>query len=471
MSQFIDIVGGTPPGTQQKLNILARKYRFSNQKPVSTSIKKMFETAENSYQETQFDKYTQNVVKTLFSQEIALGRSLQKGTDSFGRGLDRISNAVAGELYNLNINFDRFLKPVSTALGSTLGTLTGILRDPLGSISLIPSTVLSIIEGISPKFAATLEGHFKSTKLQNLAHIPGQVLGSIRNLVTVADAVITLPIIILSDLYNGLLDIMQEISDFVNEIISMVTKFIMNKIYGLLNAIIPIDAILEFLDAVIELSAEIQGLSAMFLGNNIVTQYSSMVLNYAVTTQRYLLNPIQALYAYLPQSFTQNVNKGLYFLRNPEQFVNSLLPPEITGMLDKVLTPITGFGFNGNMGYGLSSTLNGLRGGVISSILKGYSNQYPMLKPLLGQIGAKPPVSYPPTLTRSVVNPKVPVVQGIPQMQEIPQDVIEQDKASLEQDKAFLQESYQRDVDKAFLQESYQQDAMLADPVGFIRGG
>ena len=56
-------------------------------------------------------------------------------------------------------------------------------------------------------------------------------------------------------------------------------------------------------------------------------------------------------------------------------------------------------------------------------------------------------------------------------MQEIPQDVIEQDKASLEQDKAFLQESYQRDVDKAFLQESYQQDAMLADPVGFIRGG
>ena len=120
-------------------------------------------------------------------------------------------------------------------------------------------------------------------------------------------------------------------------------------------------------------------------------------------------------------------------------------------MLDRVLTPITGFGFNGNMGYGLSSVLNGLRGGVISSILKGFANQYPILKPLLGQIGPRQPTSYPPTLTPSAVNPSIPVVQGVPQMQEIPQEVIEQDKE--------------------FLNQLSERDAMFANPVDYIRGG
>jgi len=420
MAGFVDITGGLPTGTQQKINILGR-----TRGPIASGVNRMF--AQGGPPPNFLDKYTRNLLQTLFSQEIAIGQSIVRSTSTFGQTLDNISGDFNYNILRVSAGFEDALKPVSTALGSTLGTLTGILRDPLGSLTLLPQTLSRMVEKISPKFAATIEGTFKSTKLEGLVHLPGQILGSIRNLLTMADAILTLPIIILSDLYNGLIGIMEEIASFVDEIISSIMDAIFNKIFGLLNRIIPIDAVLEFLDAVIELAAEIQGLSTIFLGPNIVAGYALNIQNLASSITNFIQNPTQLIYSFIPQQFSQNLNQAFYYLRNPEQLINSILPASFTGMIDRVLTPVTGLSFNGNMGYGFGAVLNGLRGGVVSTILRGFANQYPILTPLLGFVQPTSSRVYMPTALRnSLINSNIPVVQGIPQIQAPPGTVLPQ---------------------------------------------
>ena len=67
--------------------------------------------------------------------------------------------------------------------------------------------------------------------------------------------------------------------------------------------------------------------------------------------------------------------------------INSILPSQLSEMFKQV-SAITGFGFNGNMGYGFASVLQGLRGGVLNAILTNFSSQYPTLTQLVGGLGS-----------------------------------------------------------------------------------
>lgn len=333
------------------------------------------------------------------------------------------SNLTTG-LGDLVSNLKSLLKPVSTFLGGTLATLTGLMQDPLGSISVLPRQIAALVEQVNPKFAAKLEGTFKKYKMDALANLPGQIIGSIRSLLTFADAVLTMPIIILQDIYNGLMEVM----DFINEVINGFLNSIFNFIFGpggLLDDILPIGQILAFIQEVSALAGEIGGLAGAFLGANPISAFTLQVQGYANQVGGFMQNPLDALFAYAPPQ----VSQALYVIRNPQQMINSILPPELSQLFAGV-SKATGFGFNGNMGYGFASVLNGLRGGVLSSILTNFSAQYPILTPLLGLLNGGGGMGGAPgnnatSLFTSIVNPNLKTsAGGFTQPQQLPEPVI-----------------------------------------------
>ena len=72
----------------------------------------------------------------------------------------------------------------------------------------------------------------------------------------------------------------------------------------------------------------------------------------------------------------------LYTLDNPQDLINQVLPPELSQYFAQI-SKITGYGFNGNMGYGFETVLKGLREGALSTILTNLGGQFSVLSPVL----------------------------------------------------------------------------------------
>lgn len=374
-----------------------------------------------------FDKYTRNQIQTLFAQELAISaqvetesRSLRELAQSGAAEISEFGETISDGIDTISRDFNELMKPVSTSIGSTLGSLTGMLKDPLGSISLLPQTLADVVSKVNPEFAARMEATFKSEKIKNLTNLPGQIMGSIQNLITEVDKLLAVPISLISDLYFGLMEIMDAIGELVDTVLTAIQNFFFGP-GGLLDSILPISDILLFLDALSEFAAEIQGITTIFLGANPIAGFTLSLQNYTNQLGSFLSNPSDLLFAYLPPE----VNQGLYNLRNPQQFINNILPPELSQLTAKI-SQITGFGFNGNMGFGLQSVLEGLQGGVLNSILSNFANQYSILTPLLGNGNINTlNSSQPPVVGSSPVNPAVAVPkEGIPQPQTPPEPPI-----------------------------------------------
>lgn len=358
-------------------------------------------------------KYVRNLIQTLFSQEIAIGGAINDISTSAVKGINASGNTFASSLKKASETITKAMEPVSTALGGTLGTLTGIAKDPLGSITLLPRTLGDAVEKVNPSFAAKMEATYKKYKMENYSHLPQQVMGSMKNVLTISDCGIALPLAILQDLYQGLMKIMKAIADLVDQIINAVMQFFMD----LLNAIIPLEAILEFIQAVSELASEIGGIAGTFLGSNPISEFALNVQTYATQLGGAIANPMNLVAAYMPPQ----VSQGLYILHNPQQLLNNILPPGLSQQFSKIAR-MTGFGFNGNMGYGFESVLKGLQGGVISSILKDYSAQYSVLTPLVKTGSSEPNIQgVPPALGQSSIGSNQAVAQGVVQPQAMPQ--------------------------------------------------
>lgn len=377
----------------------------------------------------KFDKYTRNQIQTLFAQELAISKNADTTVQNINADVREIagdiSESVTSTLDSISAEVNELMKPVSTALGSTLASLTGMLKDPLGSVTLLPQTMVDVVSKFNPEFAARMEATFKSEKMKNLANLPTQIMGSLQNLIAEVDKILAVPLAIISDLYFGLIDIMNAIGDLVDEVLGAIQKFIFGP-GGLLDSILPISDIMLFLDALAEFAGEIQGITTIFLGANEIAGFALSIQNYTTQLGSFLSNPQNLLFAYLPPE----VNEGLYVLRNPQQLINNILPPELSQLTAKI-SQITGFGFNGNMGYGLEAVLEGLKDGVLSSILTNFANQYSILTPLLGNSNLSTLNSpRPPTVESSPINPNVVTTkQGIPQPQTSPKEVIVTNKA------------------------------------------
>ena len=368
----------------------------------------------------RMSRYDKNLLQTLFSVELSVAKSTASASASIAGGISQAGDAIAGSIGKFSDSLDKVFEPVSSTLGQMLGTLTNVLQNPLGAPFAIGEALVSVVDKISPNFANKLDATFKKYKAEDLMNIPSQVYGSIRNLAGIADAILSLPFAILEDIYQGLMEIMQELADFLDTIMSAIFELL----FEFLDSILPITELLEFLSVCGEALSLVGGITGMFSGLTQVTSVVQSGLSYISQAQSTLSNPQQLLTAYLPSGVTSAISS----IRNPQQLLDQLIPGEIMGQLQNIGSA-AGLGFSSNLGYGLEGVFAAAKKGFVTSILDEFESQAGILKPLLGQGQNTNPLSnsqqsHTPAVQNSPIN-SIPNVQGVPVAQNPPKVLTE----------------------------------------------
>jgi phage-related protein len=288
-------------------------------------------------------------------------------------GIDGLSDSLTNTLDKYSEQIRTNLQPISDYMGSTLGTLTGVIKDPLGPEGL-GNVATKLLNSVSPGLGDKINAQNKALNLEAIARFPKQVMASVDHLISAIDNLLAVPLSIISEIYYGYMAIMQSLSRLVDNIINGFTKFILD----FLDSIIPIKSILELLTAISDLANQVGGIATTFMGANAITGAMNQLTQFTSQIGNVLNNPLDLIFAQVPTE----VNSFINSLQNPQDFINDLLPPQLSQSF-ATISKMTGFGFNGNMGFGFQSVLEGFKGGVVRSILTQYSTQYKILAPLL----------------------------------------------------------------------------------------
>jgi DNA-binding transcriptional MerR regulator len=330
-------------------------------------------------------------------------------------GIDDFSNSITGTLDKLTEQINTNLEPISDFMGSTLGTITGVIQDPLGPNGL-GNVATRLLNSVSPGFGDKVNGLNKTLNLEAMARFPSQVMAGVNHLMEAVNNLLAIPLSILSEIYYGLMSIIKSISKMINSIMDGFMQLILN----FLDSIIPIKSIMGLLDAVSGLANQIGGLAGAF-NLSMVTDITSQITGFTDQFTSILNNPLDFAMSFAPPGVSSFLNG----LQNPEALVGQFLPAEVSGFIDNIQNPqdlikqflppqmaqafdkisdMTGFGYNGNMGFGFASALKQTQGSVLSSILSQNQKQAKVLAPLLaGQ--AEMPETQQPKLLEGGLNP------------------------------------------------------------------
>ena len=304
-----------------------------------------------------------------------------------GLGVDLAGSALGGLTGNISQvttqtadAINEALKPVSSFIGSTLGTLTGIMADPIGGALNLPNTVGYMMDRLNPSLKAKYTSTYAKYNIDKLTEMPGQLFGSALQLTKSVDKLISSPIGIVSDIYKGYTQLIGQFNDFINSLFEILQTFF----NSILDNLFP--GLTQFLNQLTAFANQIGGIAQIFGAQTQVLGFTNQIIQGANQLNGFIQNPLDLVFAYAPEQLSQ----GLYALQNPQAIINQFLPPELSQYFSKI-SSITGFGFNGNMGYGLQSVLQGFQNGVLSGILQGFATQFSILAPLFTGQSIIPP--------------------------------------------------------------------------------
>lgn len=347
---------------------------------ISQSVSKVSNTVNGASLQGQLNN---NLYKALKYQYANL--YVATGAGLVTSGISSATQGIGNALGQANQAISDALKPVSGFMGATLYSLTNVMQNPLGALTDLPNAIGPVLDAISPTLRSKFVGSYKNFNLSKLAEIPNNILGSIQSFVGLVDQILAIPIQLISDIYAGLMEVMSAISDAINAVFDMIQQFLINIIDNL------IPGLTDFLSQLSSFANQINGIASIFGGVNAITGFTNNLLTFSNSLNSAIQNPLDLAFSMMPPSF----NQGMYILQNPQQLVNNLLGqvPELNNFLGQI-SSITGFGLNGNMGFGLQSVLQGLQGGVLASILNGFATQFSILAPLFTGLPTTSPPSY-----------------------------------------------------------------------------
>lgn len=380
--------------------------------------------------QSSMDRYTKNALQTLFSAENHLQVSVQQAAGGAAEGISSLGAGIQGGIAGAKQDLNKLLAPVSSFTGSTLGALTNLARNPLGAPQAIGNSLMHVMDKVSPGLTNKLDSAVKLINVDGLQHSGTQLMGGISSLMSLVDSLLSVPFQMAEDLYNGVMQIMQQISQMLDGILSSILDLFFGP-NGLLDMILPMDLIMGFLEAVGELASVVGDIGNLVGGFSMVTDFASQVQGMVGQASSALSNPLSLAQSYLPsqaQAFLGGggiqgmmggqVGQYMNMLRNPEQALQQMLPPSISQQFQQ-LSQIPGLGRVGNTGFGLGNVLDTVKQGVISSTMSQFSQQAGILGPLLRAGETNPLVTntqqaFPPSVVPSSMNPSIPTVQNVP---------------------------------------------------------
>lgn len=257
-------------------------------------------------------------------------------------------------LQNWKPHFLNAIRPLSDAIGSHADTNYGIYRNSGGTSSFLPVAHSSLLDKMQAFIVDHTEGIFKSQQMQMLRNLPSKIAGSIRQLTTALDDILSVPFEIMSDMYNGLMELINEIADLIDAALNYVIDFIFSKIGGLVDAVFPIDQLESILEPILEFAGELGDLFDLFGGFPAMAKISSVLSIVSGGFASILTN-----LPYLYQMFkTKTINKTI---TNKSDCITEIFSlsvtsvPKVPGIL-KGLSALGGvIGNNGTLGAGIGN--------------------------------------------------------------------------------------------------------------------
>jgi hypothetical protein len=416
------------------------------------------------------DRYTKNVLQTIFSPEVAATQQSSAATDSKIEAISKSAPAQASgspkedvhDKAGLKEDLNKLLQPVSSFTGSTLGALPNLASTPLGSTApLGGGNMANVIDKVNPNLTNQLDAFVKQHKSSELAQLPASMMGSVQKLATAASAGLAVPTNLAQDLYGGIMKIQDQISKLTDKAQALVQQVFLGA-QGVIDQVIPPAIMKQVTSAVGGLNLSMGQLTQLAGGFGVTANLTSQLTNFTSQAQSALSDPMSLANSYLPQmggltsslnslqsgsisgvaqqamskfggnlkgvsSITQTLgniggptNKlgdALSILRDGSQMVSKLVPPQLLSQMGKI-SQMPGLGSVGNLGYGLGPVLESIKPAAISQTLSQFSAQAAILGPLLN-IQNAPPL-YPTDAPREVaiktaaVNPGIPTAHGVP---------------------------------------------------------
>lgn len=267
---------------------------------------------------------------------------------------------------------------VSDAMGSHSDMEHALIKDSCGHAAFIPSACMSLVDNVSSFVGDQIEGAFKFVQTELMKHMPSKVSGSLRQLSTALDSILSVPFEIASDVYNGLMRLVSELADLLDSITTKIFSWIIGGIGGLIDGLFPAGMLDGLMSIISVIADEFGDLFDLFGGFSIVSSIKDVFSNIAsgnllgtlrsaVNLGKLLMSGIGSAMivggrAGIPIECLQN-SKLSKLMRNFAQVI------AIGTIIDGVLgmLPLVGKAL-GNLGTILGQTVKGIVGAAVSII-------------------------------------------------------------------------------------------------------
>ena len=277
------------------------------------------------------------------------------------------------------------IKPVSDALGSHADTSSSISKSPSGPDQPMPQAAAALVSSISPQISNEIIGSVKSIKMDEMQHLPSKIMGSIRQLATAGDAMLAVPFEIASDVYNGLLELMDEMSNLIDGVMASLTNFAIGVAGGLVDSLFP-PAVLEgILAPIMAIAGELGDLGQMLGGFSAVSSITNAIGGIAGSLASALGDPAKLAAALAGGANIAGIIGGMAGksagCAASQLGMGGALGGGIAGAIQGATS--VGGGIAGAVGGALGGGVAGALGGVLGGI-----PQFPGLGGGMGNLGA-----------------------------------------------------------------------------------
>jgi len=300
------------------------------------------------------------------------------------------AKAAAGIVQSPAAKFVDAFQPISTFVGTTLHTMPGMAQSNLHQG--VCSSVGGMLARINPRLKHDIMSAQSALKLDELSHLPSQIMASVRHVASAVNKLLEAPAHIIHDLFSGAISAVQKMSALVNGVFKNLQN-LAQKAVGMLTGMlsgITQGIVGSLMSAVGNLAGKISGMMGGFSGLSMLTNFSNGLLGKLsgnLLNGVNLKNPLD-----ISNKLFNNPAMGMmrgFSLNNPMAMRDKLIPPSIGGNMDKVLGKASSFGMVGNHGFGLAKSMDSVKSGVLASVLKQFSSQAGILSHVFS--GQEPP--------------------------------------------------------------------------------
>ena len=331
-------------------------------------------------------------VKRLRKQSYMLQKVMQEPLPTRENLIGSEEGRFVSNLQDWRPYFINASRPISDAMGSHADTDHSIVRDAGGTASLIPVAVMATSDRISTQMIDHTEGVFKAHQMEMLAHLPSKVVGCVRQLATALDSILSIPFDIMSDVYNGLMMLIDEIANLIDGAIAYVTQWLMGIIGGLVDSIFPPDLLESIMEPIREIASEVGDLFGMLGAFPAVTAVANIVSNISGNFFSMLKGAVDIYNLFKSGAFSNKRFGGFagvdidciedqLNLRQTRGFSRSR--SQKTSKLADILGTVANIGLNGIGGLG---NIGSMIGGGISRMIGGFVNNLRSIKDLISSL-------------------------------------------------------------------------------------